>query len=176
MLDAVQTKQCSRCEQELPLSNFIRRKFDSGNWGYVSWCKPCRNAKAKKQWTDGSIRDSAYRRKFGITIEDYDAMFACQGGRCAICKTDQPTGHGAKNGRFSVDHDHATGEVRGLLCSGCNTALGGFKDNVDVMKNAIHYIQGHNDGFENKELLADSLSKAFSTVADLKARVAALEA
>lgn len=140
MLDSVQTKQCSKCKQELPLDDFIRRKLKGGRWGHVSWCRPCRNAKAKQDWTDGCIRDSVYRRKFGIGIEDYNAMFSAQGGRCAICNTDQPTGHGAKNGRFSVDHDHATGEVRGLLCAGCNTALGGFKDNVEVMKNAIHYI------------------------------------
>jgi hypothetical protein len=176
MLDAVQTKQCSKCEQELPLSDFIRRKLKSGHWGHVSWCRPCRNVKAKQDWADGSIRDSVYRRKFGIGIEDYDAMFSAQGGRCAICNTDQPTGHGAKNGRFSVDHDHATGEVRGLLCAGCNTALGGFKDDVEIMKSAIHYIQGHNDGFENKELLVDSLQEAFCAIEALEARITALEA
>lgn len=176
MYDAAPTKTCSKCREELPLSDFVRRKFKSGNWGHVSWCRPCRNAKAKEQWADGSIRDSVYRRKFGISVADYDAMFEAQGGRCAICKTDQPTGHGAKNGRFSVDHDHSTGEVRGLLCAGCNTALGGFKDNVEVMESAIHYIQGHNHALEIRPLLTAALQEALNEIAALKDRVAALEA
>lgn len=176
MYDFAPTKTCSKCRQELPLSDFIRRKLTSGNWGHVSWCRPCRNAKAKEQWADGSIRDSVYRRKFGIGIADYEAMLKAQDGRCAICKTDQPTGHGAKNGRFSVDHDHLTGEVRGLLCAGCNTALGGFKDDVNIMKNAIHYIQGHNDGFENRPLLTAALQEALTKIEALEARITALEA
>jgi len=175
MLDAVQTKQCSKCRQELPIGDFVRRKLTSGAWGHVSWCRPCRNEKAKQDWADGSIRNSVYRRKFGIVIEDYNAMFLAQNSRCAICKTDKPTGHGAKNGRFSVDHNHTTGEVRGLLCAGCNTALGGFKDDVEIMKSAIHYIQGHNDGFENKELLTAALQEALTKIDALETRITALE-
>ena len=63
-------------------------------------------------------RRMKYQRMYGITIEDYDRMYEEQGGRCAICRTDQPGGAGE---RFSVDHDHETGKVRGLLCNNCNT-------------------------------------------------------
>jgi len=134
-------KHCSNCEQILPVTDFVRRKFDSGNWGYTSWCKPCRAAKSKEQWADGSIRDSVYKRKFGITLADYDAMYEAQDGKCAICETTELSGHGAKHGRFSVDHDHATGEVRGLLCHHCNIGLGSFKDNVDFLAKAIKYLE-----------------------------------
>ena len=137
----VNKKSCSKCKQDLPITDFVRRKFSpSGKWGYTSWCKPCRRQKAKQDWTDGGIRDKIYQRKFGITLEDYQRMFESQNGCCAICGTDKPTGHGKKNGRLSVDHDHETGFVRGLLCTNCNIALGGFFDNIDYLKKAIDYL------------------------------------
>ena len=62
--------------------------------------------------------------QYGLTPEDYDRMLAAQGGRCAICGTDNPGGQG---NRLHVDHDHETGRVRGLLCQGCNARLGWFE-------------------------------------------------
>jgi hypothetical protein len=169
-------KHCSKCGENLPVSEFVRRKFDSGNWGYTSWCKPCRNEKSKADWEDGSIRDSIYKRKFGISLAEYDAMLEAQGGKCAICGTSELTGHGAKYGRFSVDHDHVTGEVRGLLCHPCNIGLGSFKDNVEVMKNAIFYLNRHADGTDNRPLLTAALQEAVSKIEALETRIAALEA
>lgn len=163
-------KHCPKCEKSLPLDSFVRRKLKSGGWGHVSWCSPCRNAKAKKQWANGEIRHSVYKRKYGITVAEYDIMLASQGNGCAICKTTEPTGHGKKNGRFSVDHDHETGEVRGLLCHACNVALGSFKDNVEILKNAIFYIQRHSDGVENRPLLTAALQDALKRIEALEAR------
>lgn len=79
-------------------------------------------------------------RKLGITPQDYLDMYQAQGGRCAICGTDKPK----KNGEivaWSVDHDHTTGRVRGLLCHGCNLALGGFKDSTHLLMKAVGYLQ-----------------------------------
>lgn len=64
------------------------------------------------------------RTKYGLTVADYERMFAEQGGRCAICGTESP---GAHKKHFAVDHCHKTGRVRGLLCSPCNTNLGWFE-------------------------------------------------
>jgi hypothetical protein len=61
-------------------------------------------------------------------------MFAKQRGLCAIC-------HEESDNRFSIDHDHNDGKVRGLLCSECNLGLGKFKDNVDNMLRAIDYLE-----------------------------------
>lgn len=61
--------------------------------------------------------DWRYRKTYGITLEQYDEMFRQQGGACAVC------GSVPKKNRLSVDHDHATGKVRGLLCMNCNIAL-----------------------------------------------------
>ena len=71
-------------------------------------------------------RDRAYQNRYGISIQDYDMMFAEQGGKCLICKADKA----CKTGRFrffSVDHCHTTGAVRGLLCTKCNGALGWYE-------------------------------------------------
>jgi Recombination endonuclease VII len=59
-------------------------------------------------------------RKYGLTPADYDEMVETQNGRCMICNTDQP---GTESGYWPVDHDHATGRVRALLCSACNAGL-----------------------------------------------------
>jgi predicted nucleic acid-binding Zn ribbon protein len=69
---------------------------------------------------------------------DYDALLLAQGGRCAICGADEA---GGKGGRFHVDHNHATGRVRGLLCHGCNLGIGMLRDDPDVMRAAIRYVE-----------------------------------
>jgi hypothetical protein len=78
-------------------------------------------------------------RSYGITIAQYDAMFAAQGGRCAICLSDKP--RGSRGRHFAVDHCHSTGKVRGLLCSHCNTVLGKMNDNPDTLLRAVDYLK-----------------------------------
>lgn len=72
-------------------------------------------------------------RLAGCTLEEYDRLLEEQSGHCAVC--DAYIGEG-----MCVDHDHATGEVRGLLCTGCNLGLGNFQDDVAVLANAIIYL------------------------------------
>ena len=79
-------------------------------------------------------RDARYRREYGITLVEYDQMLAEQGGVCAICKK-EPDGR-----RLSVDHDHVTGEVRGLLCVRCNSFLGYYESSWRV--EAERYLRG----------------------------------
>lgn len=64
----------------------------------------------------------------------YDQLLAKQGGKCAIC------GEEANGNRLAVDHNHETGEIRGLLCHQCNTGLGSFRDNPQLLKQAIAYL------------------------------------
>lgn len=82
-------------------------------------------------------RNSHLKGKFGITIEQYEQMLEGQGGVCDICKED----NGGRN--FSVDHDHNTGKVRGLLCDHCNTGIGRLKENIETMESAILYLRKH---------------------------------
>ena len=76
---------------------------------------------------------------FGLTQDAYLELYASQGGRCAICKT-KPT---RQYKRLSIDHDHVTGKVRGLLCMACNTGLGQFKDNDALLCAAVDYLKKH---------------------------------
>lgn len=78
------------------------------------------------------------KRHYGITPEDYATQLAVQGGACAICGTDNPSD---RWDNFAVDHDHETGEVRGLLCGKCNKAIGLLSDDVSRLRSAIAYLQ-----------------------------------
>jgi hypothetical protein len=78
------------------------------------------------------------RRSFGITVADYNAMLEEQGGGCAICGRQDASQ--AKR-RLHVDHDHATGAIRGLLCHGCNVGLGSFRDDPARLERAAEYLR-----------------------------------
>jgi hypothetical protein len=84
----------------------------------------------------------AYRlwSKYKITAEDYDALLAKQGGVCAICGGADPR---TTHGFWHVDHCHTGGQVRGLLCSTCNTGLGSFYDQPDVLRRAADYLEAN---------------------------------
>lgn len=82
--------------------------------------------------------EAQLKRAYGITRADYDKMFAQQNGRCAICGS---TGHkGKRTAKLYVDHDHATGRVRGLLCHKCNGGLGALGDNEEGLRRALAYV------------------------------------
>ncbi len=86
--------------------------------------------------------NSHLKRKYGITLDDYNGMLAEQEGKCKICGK-VGTGLGGQTTRMPlvVDHNHTTGEVRGLLCNSCNTGLGMFKENTEALMNAISYLE-----------------------------------
>jgi hypothetical protein len=77
-------------------------------------------------------------RSYGITIDEFEARLAGQGGACAICRIVPEN-----TWSLAVDHDHRTGKVRGLLCDQCNLALGKFQDSIKTLENAIAYLRKH---------------------------------
>jgi hypothetical protein len=79
-------------------------------------------------------RDLYYQKVYGITLAEYNAMLLAQGGVCAICE-DAP-----EKKRLAVDHDHETGELRGLLCFGCNIAIGHLKESKDMLERTLAYM------------------------------------
>jgi hypothetical protein len=117
--------------------------------GKVSYCKPCdkeRKNTLRRKWVkEGNAsykrqrRDNKLKERYGINQDVYEEMLEQQKGCCKICGTSDPGD--SKTHFLYVDHCHETLNVRGLLCRGCNTGLGAFKDNIDSLKNAIKYLE-----------------------------------
>lgn len=149
----METKFCADCKQHKPLSDF---SWSRKNKGYSkryphTYCKPCSAKRSQHyyQTPHGQRlwRKLAIKSKFGMTQADYDALFASQGGVCAICGCSE-TRIVPRTGlvrTLTVDHDHSKGSrksaVRGLLCSNCNRALGLFKDDPKLLLAAAAYLQ-----------------------------------
>lgn len=129
------TKVCSTCKIKKEKIEFDKDHRISD--GLEGRCKACGNIRSYK---------NDVKRKYNLTIEQYNALLLKQDNKCAICFTDSP---GINIMRFAVDHDHATSQVRGLLCSWCNTGLGQFKDNISLLENAIKYLKVKN-GSKNR--------------------------
>lgn len=90
-------------------------------------------------------------KRHGMTEADYLAMFEAQGGACVICR--QPETRTNRRGErylLAIDHDHETGQVRGLLCQECNKGLGAFDDDPDRLTAAAAYLIGARDGATRK--------------------------
>jgi hypothetical protein len=81
-------------------------------------------------------RAAGLRYRHGLTIEAYESMLAGQGGACAICGTSEWGSSGPH-----VDHDHSTGDIRGILCQTCNIGLGHLGDCVETIKVALDYLE-----------------------------------
>lgn len=101
--------------------------------GFHCYCKPCHNQIGRdyKQRRYGGSRHYHLRRRYGIGAAEVDRMIRDQGGVCLICGRSDPD---------HVDHDHATGRVRGILCFNCNGGLGQFADDVERLVAAIAYL------------------------------------
>lgn len=82
-------------------------------------------------------RESNYLRKYGLTLDQYNQLLDAQDNKCVICGIEDPGG----KGRFHVDHCHATGQIRGLLCHNCNLMLGHSRDNVETLRSAARYLE-----------------------------------
>lgn len=131
-------KWCPGCETTLPRSAFHihRGRLD----GLQTRCRRCQIDR---------VRVNNLRYNYGLTEEQYEALLRDQGGVCAICGKVDGSGR-----RLSVDHCHTTGQVRGLLCNGCNTSLGGLKDSPENMGGALIYLTAHGNGMSTEDLVA----------------------
>lgn len=133
------SKRCPRCTETKPSDQFGLRP--NGRW-LKSHCKPCAAilAKQKRRLTP-EAQSAANRRaklkRYGITEDEYEQMSQAQSGACAICKQIP-----IKRPLF-VDHDHRTGQARGLLCDLCNAGIGMLGDSVDRMLVAIEYLNAY---------------------------------
>jgi len=129
----MQTLDCKKCSDNLPLNNFYFNK--NGKYKRQNVCKKCMNIYDYK--TD---KNSKLKRAYGITLDEYEELLSKQDSKCAICGIDNNGKYRNKPRAFAVDHCHTTGKIRGLLCSDCNTGIGLLKDNINFLQSAIKYL------------------------------------
>lgn len=155
-------KFCNKCSTKKDISEFGIDNHEKDGHRYQ--CKECLNARARKYASRNkdiirarnkvrsesrkayyqspagieSSRRSHLKRKYNITLEEYNSLSEKQNHVCGICNETE------SNSRISVlcvDHDHSTGKIRGLLCSNCNRSLGLLKDDTEIINNAIKYLK-----------------------------------
>ena len=129
---------CSICKVEKKHSEFHVNKA----WAHGIYfrCKECANKRSKELYDPELERNKGFKRRYGITLDDYAQMLKLQNNRCAICNGTATGNRRQKN--LSVDHCHTTGKVRGLLCHGCNSGIGYMKDDIELLEKAIDYLKG----------------------------------
>lgn len=117
----------------------IRRTYYQTNKEHINELRRIRNKKNK----DKVVKQKhawLLKNEYDMTANEYETLLIQQNYSCAICKRHESN----FKKRLAVDHDHETGEIRGLLCNNCNNGLGRFKDNVDTLESAIDYLLAGN--------------------------------
>ena len=139
------TKLCGRCKSEKDIADFSP-SFAKRNG---TWCRPCVRAYYKIHRHSNVFGNASYRKAFkknnltrkckrlGISADEFTRLYKLQDGKCALCEIDQ----GECIKRFAIDHDHATGIVRGLLCDKCNRGIGLLNDSPSILIKAAEYVQ-----------------------------------
>jgi len=139
-------RRCTTCKKEKPLSKFFKDKIRK--YGHRYQCKECggkyqrteRYKKYRREWQKKHPdywRKQHYKIEFGSSLEEYNELFEKQNGCCAICERHQTE----LKKRLAVDHIYNTKQIRGLLCEDCNLGIGRLKDNIEILKKAIVYLQ-----------------------------------
>lgn len=158
------SKSCTKCKEVKLFTEFYKSRSNSG---YRSWCKQCtlnrdkeryhtdeayklsKTVRVRHKWeTDPeawskrqlTCRKSHLKRRYGMTLEQYQVLFDAQEGCCAICGEHHTN---VPHSQLMVDHCHETGKVRQLLCDLCNTAIGKFKDKPELLDKAAAYLRKH---------------------------------
>lgn len=154
-------KVCAKCHLELPVSSFVITDKRTGR--RKSQCRKCESARIKAYYdanpeyrekvkartlawqranlkrTAANRRNSRLKWQYNLTTQQFNALLAAQNGKCALCQRAEHGRRGLDADSWMIDHNHETGEVRGLLCDSCNTSLGHFESlmrNVGI--DAVH--------------------------------------
>jgi hypothetical protein len=153
---AYEKKTCRTCKDEKSIDDFWR--YPNSCDGRYLDCKKCAYEKQKENLAKRLIADPLYsnkrqkewrergrnslkhnlKQKYGITLEQYDAMLMNQDGKCPICD-----GNLGEKHRIAIDHDHKTGKVRELLHFRCNQGIGFFLDSPQLLRKAAEYLERH---------------------------------
>jgi hypothetical protein len=146
----LKTKQCYTCNIEQPVENFNKNSNKKDSLQYE--CKSCRKVyrskpekiietaqRSKKHYESHKdrYRDRGLKKLYGISLKDYEKLYNSQEGVCKIC--------GNFEDRLSVDHNHRTDKIRSLLCKNCNALLGHVDDSIQILKQAISYLEEYKE-------------------------------
>jgi len=153
----IELNECVKCHWALPISEFRRDRNKKNN--LKSWCKRCAHIRTDntrqrerelyklnpesrkasgKRWrikNPSRLKERLYR--YNLTTEAYQTLMLKQGNKCAICGIPQIE----LKHSLHIDHCHTTGKIRGLLCGRCNWAIGLLKDNINILKSAVKYLE-----------------------------------
>lgn len=136
-------KVCKSCSKNRRLTSFYVSYKYKGKSIYSAECKKCSRKRTIEYGKKN--KDKRYgaciKYLYGISLELYKEILKIQQNKCAICKSTKTQ---KNKKRFDIDHNHETGEVRGLLCHNCNLGLGNFKENTKALKSAIEYLGERN--------------------------------
>lgn len=135
---SVTEKKCTKCGVVKARSNFTKGESVGG---LHSWCRPCTSDYARARRTSGPPPGERVARwksqGINATWHDYQAFMKAQDGKCAICdRTEEEVGRS-----HALDHDHETGNPRGILCTTCNSAIGLLWDSPDALRRALTYLE-----------------------------------
>jgi hypothetical protein len=140
-------KLCPSCNIVKPIEEFGKNKARRD--GVACYCKPCnyeylhkRRKKYRANRDDSKVKNWYRKDRYGVGNDWYNKQFARQSGCCAICGTHQSD----LKRCLCIDHCHDTGQVRQLLCGKCNTGLGYFNHDPELLTIAMEYLQKHNNG------------------------------
>lgn len=130
----MRTKTCAKCGEEKAIDDFYLQRRS---------CKPCVREEQRRfrNSTPDYNRAHNLQKRYGISVDEYKTLLANHNFACAICKVEISDAISYKGRRSSVvDHNHETGDVRGILCSKCNLVLGHARENTDILYRAIVYL------------------------------------
>lgn len=140
-------KKCNVCLQDKPLTDFY--PVTRGSEVRRTYCKACFKSQIQKwkQQNPERYRETARRSNkknylkrylsfaYGLTLEQYHELYRKHNGKCAIYRKQEVIS------RLSIDHDHKTGKIRGLLCRTCNSGIGLFQESKDLIQKAFLYLE-----------------------------------
>lgn len=145
-------KKCSKCNIEKLLSDFYSDYKGGHSRPYIQpSCDKCifPNSHYPNLSKKDLSREKYWRanlcNSYNITVEEYSQMLLIQNGVCAICKLPETRIMNGKVMSLCIDHNHKTNKVRGLLCAKCNSAIGNFFDDKNLLMSAFQYLSNNDN-------------------------------
>lgn len=142
-------KKCPKCKRKLELNSTHFYKDKNTKNGFKCYCIECSRILRRENYLKDPLKSTEYnfKRLYGISYKDYKKMEKKQNHRCGICgmKLEQtnPNNQYNNNKHFSVDHNHKTGKIRGLLCRNCNSGIGWMRENPYILIKTIKYLKSN---------------------------------